>query len=224
MRRIYLLIDEYVELTFLETLLKKIGFDATGSQALSSVEEKTLELLPDLLILSDFVKQTSTKESLEKIKKIRPQTKVLLLRRSFSDNLDHELKFIDLTLKSPVEPKEFLKHVCGILDVNTEAVLEKYTRLGLFKYGVGTVQQEQVNKTTDFSNQNQFLKKINSQPAAKADVYVQISKNSKGEKVNAINHSVVVQETQELRNRSGDTEIKKIDSERADFVRALFKK
>ncbi len=240
MRRIFLLLDDYVELTFLETILKKVGFDAVGYQGIMNASDKAMEISPDLLILSDVIKGQATSDALDQIKRIRPQAKCLLLRRDFSLPITHNLKLIDLTLKSPIDPIDFLKHVSGLMQVDAAAIVEKFMKLGLFR-GAEAESYIKVAKSTSTSNaildhtddvkvtsssteNSNFLKKVTSTDTTRIDSYQKKIQGVPEAKSSGIDHKAVVKASAELRSRSGDKELQKIDEERQEFVKALFKK
>lgn len=256
MRRIFLLIDDYVELTFLETILKKVGFDTVGYQGVVNASDKALAMLPDLIILSDIIKGIPTHDSLMQIKKMRPQMKCLLLRRDFSLTLEHDLKLIDLTLKSPIDPLDFLKHVCRILQVEVDSVSDKFVKLGLFrgaeaeKYikvqGQSNLEANKSSKVMGHSNldadkftkvqghsnldagKSGYLKTIRAlqdQPVENRESRYKTQVEGLPEpEATGIDHKMAIKEMQELRSRSKDVEIQKIDEERQAFVKSLFKK
>lgn len=230
MKRIYLLIDDYVELTFLETILKKVGFDTVGYQGIMNASDKALEILPDLLILSDFIKAQTTADALAQIKKLRPQMKCLLLRKDFSVPLTHDLKLIDLTLKSPIDPMDFLKHVSIILQVDPVMVVDKFMKLGLFrgKEAESYIKVSSLSNGPEVSKESKatspFESKVQDSIHVRSSKYDEVTKSIPEAKSQVIDSKTASREASEFRNRSGDKEIQKIDEERQSFVKALFKK
>lgn len=230
MRRIFLLLEDFTELTFLETLLKKVGFDTLGSQSLQTGMEKALTLSPDMVILSDIIKSQSTHEVLENFKKYRSKINVILLKRDLKYITPHKEEHIDAVVKSPVDPELFLRTIAKVADLNDELIIEKFHKLGLFKGtkvddkiivpngDIGTEATETVfvrsMKNTDSKSQEESRKKR----------FQKQLESLEEPKVKVIDHNTAVKEAHDFRSRSGDPEIKNIDEVRKNFVKALFKK
>lgn len=230
MKKILLLIDDYVELTFLETMLKKIGFDTIGYQGFTHAKDKLLELLPDLLILSDEMRGKSTSELLEELKKTKPQMKSIILRKNFSAQMDHPVEAIDFLLKSPVDPLDLLKALSAVLEIPTDFIVEKYLKLGLFQ---GQDKEELVRVVSGKGEekgpkgqkpQRGIYENVSSLNNLKESQYSQALKSIPASMTQKIDSKLASREAAEFRNRSGDAEIQKIDQERQSFVKALFKK
>src|SRR5262245_13824695 len=110
MKRILLVIDDYGELLFLQTLLKKLGFDVDGIQNERHFEESCLSLNPDVIIASAKGKRVNGLEIAEGLRKVRGFPKILLLAaNTIVERLRGlQLAHIDGVLESPVSAIQLL--------------------------------------------------------------------------------------------------------------------
>ena len=229
MKRILLLTEDFNEMTFLETLLKKLGFDSMGIQNPSQAQEKALSMNPEMLILSDFIKGQSTHQILESLVEYRPNMLVLLMKTDMKSKTAHVAEFVNKELKSPVDPVEFIQSVCAVGKLNTEQYLEKFYKLGLFKGAPGAAEAITVSGKVKTAPDTQFVRSLKGLAQDKGGNerkkrFAEQVKTLSEPKVQNVDHKIAVKEGQEYRQRTHDAEIKKIDEQRKNFVTALFKK
>lgn len=229
MKRILLLTEDFNEMTFLETLLKKLGFDALGIQNPSSVEEKALTMNPEMLILSDTIKGQSTHHILESLVSSRPSMYVILMKPDLLQETQHSAEMVHKAVKSPVDPADFIRCICSVAKLNEEQYLEKFYKLGLFKGGPQVSEMVTVKGKIDLPSDTQFIKRLKNYTEEKSEVerkkrFTEQLKSLSEPKADKVNHNQVVEEVKEYRQRTNDVEIQKIDEQRKGFVRALFKK
>lgn len=227
MKRILLLTDDFNEMTFLETLLKKLGFDTLGIQNPAQAQEKALAMNPEMLVLSDVIKGHSTHQVLESLVEYRPNMLVILMKSDVRAQTHHIPEFINKIVKSPIDPVDFIEAVCSVAKLNQEQYLEKFYKLGLFKGVSGGGDPITVTGKVKTAPDTQYvrgLKNLDKPNAERKKRFAEQVKNISEPKADKVDHKTAVKEAQEYRQRSNDTEIKKIDEQRKDFVRALFKK
>lgn len=230
MKRILLVTEDFNEMTFLETLLKKLGFDAMGIQNPAQASDKAMAMNPEMLILSDFIKGNSTHQILETLVSYRPNMFVILMKTDLKTTNLHVAEFVNRAVKSPVDPVDFIQNVGEVANLNTEALLEKYYKLGLFKGGAPSPDPITVSGKHKPLPDTQFIKNLKSNPfadkhsAARKKRYTEELKSLSEPKAEKIEPKVAIKEAQEYRLRSQDVEIQKIDEQRQAFVKALFKK
>lgn len=236
MKRVYLLIEEFTELTFLETLLKKIGFDTLGSQVVLGSIEKAMSVTPEILVMSDIIKSQSTHEALQSFKKYRPSLKVVLLKKDLKYATPHNLQLVDLIAKSPIDPEDFLRKLSKSANLNEELIIEKFHKLGLFKGekgsakivvqgGASSTSDEPVNKfvqSLKVSKEDKKNEERKKRFESELNRLTEVQKKDVKEKT--YDHKVALKEMQEYRDREGDPEIQEIDEQRKRFTNALFKK
>ncbi|MES2767536.1 MAG: hypothetical protein V4596_00200 [Bdellovibrionota bacterium] len=228
MKRILLISEDFNEMTFLETLLKKLGFDTLGIQNPSVAQEKAMTMNPEMLILSDFIKGQSTHQLLEAMVGYRPNMFVILMKSDVGSKTEHVGEFVNKTIKSPVDPVDFIQSVAEVAKLNVDLLLEKFYKLGLFK-GIQGTEAFKVSGKVKNTPDTQYIKNLkgmaHEKGAAERKKRYAAQVSSLGEpKATNVDHKVALKEAQEFRSRLQDPEIIKIDEQRQNFVRALFKK
>ncbi len=227
MKRVLLLTEDFNEMTFLETLLKKLGFDTVGIQNPGQMEEKAMALNPDLIIVSDEVKGQSTHTVVETICKSRLNLKVILIRSDLKATSSHSPKHLEHSVKSPVDPVLLIEHLAAVANLNKENLLNKFYKLGLFS---GTQSGKNslitVRGKINTPSETRFIKRLQQTVDAdeRANRFSDAIENLSEPKTQGVAREVAIQVAQDYRKRSNDSEIKKIDQQRKSFVRALFKK
>lgn len=229
MKRILIITDDYNELTFLETLLKKIGFDALGIQSASQALEQAMVINPDMLILADTLKKQGTHALLENLMSFRPQMFVVLLKKSLKEETQHVPEFINKIIKSPVDPLDLIRSICQVASLNEEQFLDKYSKLGLFR---GETQQKSIvvsGRVNQEVTENKFVRGMQSEDLEKSHQtrkkhFEKVVQEISEPLVKSFNSKEAVREAQEFRIRGKDNEIVRIDEQRKRFVKALFKK
>src|SRR5688572_17247096 len=79
MLRVLVAVEDYSEMLYLQTLLKKIGFDVEGVQNERSFEDTRLSLNPEIILISATGKKLKGIEFAANIRKIRGFPKIVLL-------------------------------------------------------------------------------------------------------------------------------------------------
>lgn len=123
--------DDYSELVYLQTLLKKVGFDVDGIQNSRKFEEVRLTFNPDLVVASAKGKNVNGLSMIESMKRRGGKPKnILIIPRALAEKLEGlKLKNVEATVKSPVEPHHFLESIAKVLDKDGAQLLEKYERV-----------------------------------------------------------------------------------------------
>ena len=131
MLRTLLVIDDYGEMVFLQTLLKKVGFDVEGIQSPRAVGDAILNFNPDLIILTANGKRINGVDISEGIKRAsgRPRL-VLLVPEQLMDRFQGvQLKNIDAFVGSPIKPAALLQKVAEVGGLDGALLAEKYAKL-----------------------------------------------------------------------------------------------
>ncbi len=129
MRRILLVIDEFNELVGLETLFRRLGFDVLSLGREATVQEAILGFPPDLIIATGRGRQVDglTLASRLKFHGARPRVIVLLPQEALGGGFRSDV--IDAIIETPFEPRTALKAVCRLLQLPSEPILEKYSKI-----------------------------------------------------------------------------------------------
>lgn len=217
-------------MVFVETILKKIGFDCMGLQNDSNINDKILSFGPALIISDAFGRKVNGLQLSMKLKRVRGYPKVVLIlnpKEEISDD-DKDRLQVDGLIKRPVHPLSLIETICTLLQIDEKTLKKKLEKLGLF-------QEEQKDKLNIISGKN------NDSGTAEHETYVHLKSSSLSDKeraqkfqaaldelpktkIDGIKRKQVLEQVAEFRNRESDPEIQDIDKERFAFVKALFKK
>lgn len=131
MLRVALVLDDYNELVYLQTVLRKIGVDVEGLQNVKKYEELSLGFNPQLLIVSAFGKKVHGLEFIKGLHRPRGVPKIILLNTSQNPASKQELEAsrVDLTLESPVNPKNLIHALAQLSHLDEQMLLEKFDKL-----------------------------------------------------------------------------------------------
>lgn len=225
MRKIMLILEDYNELVFAETVLKKMGFDALGLQSESQIYDKILGFSPHLIISEGVGRKINGLTVSHKTKRVRglPKFVLVLNPQDHIEVSDLERLQIDYTFFRPLHPSALIDGVANVLGLDADSLQQKLKKLGLFqepskeRFQIvsnrgGATEYEANFKNTTMSPEERelrFKKGLGDLPEPE---------------VNGLDHQKVQEQTKEFRIRENDPEIHAIDDERQAFVRALFKK
>ncbi len=131
MLRVLLILDDYGELLFMQTLLKKLGFDVDGIQNERNFEEAFLALNPEIVIATAHGKKVDGLSLAESIRRVRGFPKVILVASGpMLDRLRNlEGGSHDAILESPVAASRLLGTIATLASQHPSILLEKYSRL-----------------------------------------------------------------------------------------------
>lgn len=129
--RVLLVLDDYNELLYLQTLLKKLGFDVDGIQNDRNFSDTNLAFHPSLVIATAVGKRVNGIAMAEGLNKTKLMPKVILLAPPI---LVEKLKGktidnVDRIISSPVQAKEVLLCIAQICSLDPNVLMEKYRRI-----------------------------------------------------------------------------------------------
>lgn len=219
------MLDDYNELLFVETLLKKVGFDCMGLQSEQKIADTLLAFNPQLLITEAAGRKVNGYHIAQKLKKKKGLPQQLLIVNPTDRLDDDELRRLEIggAIHRPVHPNELSEQLGRLLSADVTALKEKFQRLGLFQdrksedrarviSGKGEPKQLAVLKESPLTDDDRALrgrKAIESLPEPR---------------IHGLDRKQVVQQVKEFRIRENDSEIQEIDEERMDFAKQLFKR
>ncbi|MCB0349439.1 MAG: response regulator [Bdellovibrionales bacterium] len=125
LRKILLVIEDYHERTYLQTMLKKIGWDVIGLSTELGLSEQVLTFRPDVMLLSQMIRRARGLDISKNIKRRDGFPKVILLGASAPNKEILMINKVDLFLNSPVNNRllfEFLEKAGGF---SAKASLQK---------------------------------------------------------------------------------------------------
>lgn len=126
-----LVIDDYNEMIYLQTLLKKIGFDVEGLNSAKKYVDASLGFNPQVLIGSALGKSVDVLSFGKDIRKTRGLPKIIALKMGSSAVSNDQLQSagIDLLLDTPVNIKKLVLGMTSLTGVSEAGFLEKLANI-----------------------------------------------------------------------------------------------
>lgn len=129
MLRVLMVLEDYGELMFLQTVLKKMGFDVDSTQNPRSLRDSLLAMNPDILIMTAYGKKVKGLELAANVRKVRDLPHIILMRGMGQDEVEDEM--INGWLQSPVAAQALLDIVARLSNINPQVLQEKFSKLKL---------------------------------------------------------------------------------------------
>ncbi len=230
MKRILLVVDDYGELLFLQTLLKKLGFDVDGIQNERSFEDSVLNLNPDMIIATAKGKRVNGLELAEGIRKVRGLPNVILLANgAMWDRLNGlQMNSVDGVLQSPVGANKLLGMIADIFALDKPALLEKYRKLKANlspdQEADAQILKRAIQAAEDGGVPGNIIKPSTMTSEQREKRYQEHIARIGPLKPSHYPRERIVQFTKEIRASEDPAESAKLEEERQSFVKALFRK
>lgn len=125
MVRVLLLLEDYNELLFTETILKKVGFDVESSKNHLNLVEILLGFNPEVLVVPGNGRRIHLAEVLQQVRKQRRQPEIFVIGEN---ELVLQDGAIAKVLTHPLNPKELLTSLAEHSGLDSESLLDKYKR------------------------------------------------------------------------------------------------
>ncbi|MGE0762021.1 MAG: hypothetical protein AB7N80_01960 [Bdellovibrionales bacterium] len=238
MLRILLVVDDYGELLFLQTLLKKLGFDVDGIQNERSFEESFLALNPDVIIATAQGKKVDGIGLAESIRKVRGIPKIVLLAGGpMLDRLQSMVvPSVDGVLESPVSASRLLGVIAQLGGLDPAVLLDKYRKLKatlspereadlqiLQRDDEGTLDMGQTLSAPLSAEKAATVKKTSSEEA-RQQRFQNTLKQIEKPKAERFERQRIQQFTKEIRADEDPEDSAELEAERRSFVKEMFKK
>lgn len=225
MRKILLVMEDYSEMVFVETILKKLGFDCIGAQNETGLADKILGFTPHLVIADAFGKKVGGLQLGQKIKKIKgyPKLMLVLTPPQRVDQDDMQRLNVDSTINRPIHPADLLKSIGQVLDLDTQLLKKKMEKMGLFQEETKEGMQIVSGAVAVPKQELQHLKETTRPETQRVASYEKYLNELPEPSIDGLNRKNVVEQVKEFRSRENDPEIKEIDEERMAFAKALFR-
>ncbi|MDZ4677135.1 MAG: hypothetical protein SGI74_06445 [Oligoflexia bacterium] len=227
MKRILLVIEDYNELLFLETLLKKVGFEVESIRNEVTLAERMLAISPDLVVATGDGHKINGVRVGKKVKKKGNHSKLLLLfPRNKLQNPDLLDAFIaDAAVETPLNPRTIITSVSQLLEVDLAAIMVKFDKLSISKDSSADNLQHitgKKEKHVSTSESNHTLHPESDQ--LRVQKYAQFLKEAPTSNLNGFPHNKVQEELSSIRQYEKSTDLTLLEQERKNFVLKLFKK
>ena len=242
-----LVLENYPELAFCETLLKKVGVDVESCQNDMSVPDLILNFRPDLVIASSVGRKVNGLRVAGKLLHAPYPTAIVLLAADVTSISEDDRRNFNISgvLSTPVEPSSFLTEVAKLLNLDIELLLKKSSRtLGAkpdettnWVKSAEVLTQLMDSDTTHVAGANlapggnapELIKEPVVNPASldsekrRARFAAALSQIPEPAQ-NGIQRALVGDQIRDFRKRESDPEIEDIDLERQRFTVELFER
>lgn len=124
-----MVLEDYGELMFLQTVLKKIGFDVDAIQNPRQFNDACISLNPDVLVMTANGKKVKGLELSRSVKQVRGLPHIILIRASGSPK-EEDLS-VEAWLESPVGAMPLLNAIGEVCGLNKDVLADKFAKLRL---------------------------------------------------------------------------------------------
>lgn len=132
MKRVLLVYDDFNELTLMESQLKRVGFDAYGLSSELQLNDQILGFRPDVLVAMGRNSRVSSLSVGQKMRDSKSfNGKVILIQVPGASLTPQDLLKVrmDALLSAPVAADKLIVAICKVLSMDSQALLEKWTKI-----------------------------------------------------------------------------------------------
>ena len=131
MRRILMVLEDFNELLYLQTLLKKVGFDVEGVNQAKKFDDILLAFNPQVILITPKVGKSSAVDLLSQIGKVNSFPRIGLLHNAKAHIDEPSLKSagIDFFVNAPVNVHSLVEQLADELALDRDSLLDKLKRL-----------------------------------------------------------------------------------------------
>lgn len=127
MLRVLMLLEDFNEMTALQTFLQKMGFDVQGLQSPRALNDQILTMNPDVLLLTAFGKKVNGFDLSSGIRRPRGLPKIVLMHPPGTPT--PASPNVESWILTPFHAPEVLKALSNAGALNHQQVEEKYQKL-----------------------------------------------------------------------------------------------
>jgi len=129
MLRVLMVLEDYGELMFLQTVLKKIGFDVDSTQNPRKFSDSLLTMNPDVLVMTALGKRIRGVDLVPQVKKNRGIPKIILIRNGAVSKEVYKELDIEAWIDSPVGAPDLLDKIAELSGLNKQLLQDKLLKL-----------------------------------------------------------------------------------------------
>jgi CheY-like chemotaxis protein len=229
MLRVLMVLEDYGELMFLQTVLKKLGFDVDAIQNPRSFADHVLTMNPDVLVMTANGKKVQGIELSRTLRRVRGQPRVILLRQSSVPEDAQALA--DGWLETPVSALALLNLLADICGLNKQVLAEKFQKLRMQEIEEEKARvlkmidsEEATLNRTEAPNGNFGTLGTSSIPQAERNERYKKYLEEKPPKEHSFATKAVIEQVRNLRQQESTADLADLERERKLFVEHLFKK
>lgn len=228
-----LVLEDYGELMFLQTVLKKIGFDVDSTQNPRMFSDSLLTMNPDVLVMTANGKRIKGVELAAQVKRNRGNPKIILLRSGTLAKEAYKDIEIDGWLDSPVGAPDLLDKIAELCHLNKQTLQEKLLKLRIQEGDADPARVLKMNPpSADEATMDKSEKPNGNFGALKASTLSSADRQSRykkaREETNIEHKGFVLKDVQAqvkaLRAEETKADLADLERERKAFVEHLFKK
>ncbi len=233
MLRVLLVLEDYGELMFLQTVLKKIGFDVDSIQNPRLFSDSLLSMNPDVLVMTALGKRIKGVELVPTIKKSRGIPKIILIRAGTISKDTYKDLDVEAWLDSPVGAPDLLDKIAELSNLNKQTLQDKLLKLRMQDGEVDHARVLKMNHEASVDNSMHRSEKpagnfgaLKASTMSVSDRQARFKKFSEDANVAKIGFALkdVQAQVKALRLDESKTDLEEIERQRRAFVEHLFKK
>ncbi len=233
MLRVLLVLEDYGELMFLQTVLKKIGFDVDSTQNPRKFSDSLLSMNPDILVMTASGKRIKGTELLPQVRRVRGLPKIILIKSnalSTKETLD-SLE-VEGWLDSPVGAPDLLSKIAELANLNNQVLQDKLLKMRMqdgvpeearvLKVNAEDADPASMQKAEKSSGNFGVMKASTMSSSDRQSRFKKFLDADKPEK-HGFALKAVQEQIKELRKEENPAALEDLERERRAFVEHLFK-
>jgi chemotaxis response regulator CheB len=227
MLRILMVLEDYGELMFLQTVLKKMGFDVDAIQNPRSFNDSVLRMNPDVLVMTAHGKKINGIELAKGIKRVRGIPHVILIAAIGGVKNDDQMVWLD----SPVGAMDLLNTIADVGNLDKAGLADKFSKLHL-QEGVSEARilrlnenqpEEDMLKGSDSPGNFDTFQSTSITPEERKKRYKKFLSEERPPQI-GFGVKEVQEHIKSLRKDESEEELAELERERKAFVEHLFRK
>jgi DNA-binding response OmpR family regulator len=228
MTRILLAIEDYNELIFFETLLKKVGFDVVGVQNDIVISEKLMSFNPELMIVTSQGTRVNGAKAMARLKSKGNLPRTIFVNPRGKKTISPD-KAVVAILDSPVSPRSLIELVASLLNLDEDLLMEKYEKargIDLDKEGDILVQDKgyEIEAADSIVKFKERVFKSEEKNRKRVQGYKQVAEQTKLPPYQGPKKALVIEQVKDFRKEEKEGLYTSIDEERIAFAKALTRK
>jgi CheY-like chemotaxis protein len=230
MLRVLMVLEDYGELMFLQTVLKKLGFDVDAIQNSRLLADSLLRMNPDVVVMTAHGRRVRGVDLCRQIKRVRGLPRVLLMRAAGSAQ-EPDLP-VEGWMVSPVSALNFLNTMADTCGLNKQMLAEKYQKLRMQEAPedldramiISGGPEPEMDKAIIISGKVDNVRPSTLAAKERKDRYDKAAKEKAPPKEAAFSAKAVAVQVRDLRKSENAADLEELERQRRLFVEHLFKK
>lgn len=229
MLRVLMVLEDYGELMFLQTVLKKVGFDVDAIQNPRLFSDSLISLNPDVVVMTAYGKRVKGLELSRNIKRVRGLPHVILVRGP--GQLADSDPLIGAWMQAPIGAVDLLNAIAKVGNLDRDVLNEKFQKLKIAEQ----TDEDEARVLTSAGDEpilNKHDKFVGNFGSLAPSTMSESDRKERYKKFLAdkppSEHGFVLKEVQQfvktIRSEENPSHLEDLERERKAFVEHLFKK